>query len=60
VSREFVVEKLVEKLFEAIAGGMPDHLPLQHVSRTISDKLAGKRFLAVLDDVWTEDRVDWE
>nr|AAN23093.1 putative rp3 protein [Zea mays] len=60
VSREFAVEKLVEKLFEAIAGDMSDHLPLQHVSRTISDKLVGKRFLAVLDDVWTEDRVEWE
>ncbi|WVZ91070.1 hypothetical protein U9M48_037290 [Paspalum notatum var. saurae] len=60
VSREFSVEKLVEKLFEAIAGDKPNHLPLQRVSRTISDKLAGKRFLAVLDDVWTEDRVDWE
>ncbi|WVZ91039.1 hypothetical protein U9M48_037266 [Paspalum notatum var. saurae] len=33
---------------------------LLRVSGTISDKLAGKRFLAVLDDVWTEDRVDWE
>ena len=22
--------------------------------------MAGKRFLAVLNDVWTEDRVDWE
>ncbi|KAJ1266088.1 hypothetical protein BS78_08G124300 [Paspalum vaginatum] len=32
----------------------------RRVSRTISDKLAGKTFLAVLDDVWTEDRVDWE
>ncbi|WVZ91040.1 hypothetical protein U9M48_037266 [Paspalum notatum var. saurae] len=60
VSREFSVEKLVEKLFEAIAGDKADHLPLQRVSGTISDKLAGKRFLAVLDDVWTEDRVDWE
>ncbi|PWZ31436.1 Disease resistance protein RGA2 [Zea mays] len=60
VSREFAVEKLVEKLFEAIDGDMSDHLPLQHVSRTISDKLVGKRFLAVLDDVWTEDRVEWE
>ncbi|WVZ91042.1 hypothetical protein U9M48_037266 [Paspalum notatum var. saurae] len=60
VSREFSVEKLVEKLFEAIAGDKPNHLPLQRVSRTILDKLAGKRFLAVLDDVWTEDRVDWE
>ncbi|KAJ1266095.1 hypothetical protein BS78_08G125000 [Paspalum vaginatum] len=60
VSREFAVEKLVEKLFESISGDKPDQLPLQRVSRTISDKLAGKRFLAILDDVWTEDRVDWE
>ncbi|WVZ91036.1 hypothetical protein U9M48_037265 [Paspalum notatum var. saurae] len=60
VSREFSVEKLVEKLFEAIAVDKPNHLPLQRVSRTISDKLTAKRFLAVLDDVWTEDRVDWE
>nr|AAN23086.1 putative rp3 protein [Zea mays] len=60
VSREFAVEKLVEKLFKAIAGDMSDHPPLQHVSRTISDKLVGKRFLAVLDDVWIEDRVEWE
>ena len=35
------------------------------MSRTISDKLAGKRSLAVLDHgwadgVWTEDRADWE
>ncbi|KAL6847280.1 hypothetical protein ACP4OV_023133 [Aristida adscensionis] len=60
VSREFSVEKLVEKLFEAIAGDKSDQLPLQHVSRTISDKLAGKKFLVVLDDVWTEDRIHWE
>jgi type II secretory pathway predicted ATPase ExeA len=60
VSREFVVEKLVEKLFEAIPGEKPNQLPLQHMSRIITDKLAGKRFLLVLDDVWTEDRIHWE
>ncbi|WVZ91073.1 hypothetical protein U9M48_037292 [Paspalum notatum var. saurae] len=60
VSREFFAEKLVEKLFESIGGDRADQLPLQHVSRTISDKLSGKRFLVILDDVWTEDRVDWE
>jgi Leucine-rich repeat (LRR) protein len=60
VSREFDVEKLTEKLFEAIAAEKPDHLPMQRVSSTISDKLAGKKFLAVLDDVWTEDRIHWE
>jgi len=60
VSKGFCVEKLVEKLFEAIADEKPNHLPLQHVSREISVKLAGKRFLLVLDDVWTEDRIHWE
>ncbi|CAN6361618.1 unnamed protein product [Urochloa humidicola] len=60
VSREFSVEKLVEKLFEAISGDRATHLPLQRVSKTISDKLTGKKFLVILDDVWTEDRVDWE
>ncbi|CAL4905517.1 unnamed protein product [Urochloa decumbens] len=60
VSREFAVEKLVEKLFEAIAGDKATHLPLQRVSKTISDYLTGKKFLVILDDVWTEDRVDWE
>lgn len=60
VSREFDVEKLVEKLYEAIPGDKPNHLPLQHVSRTISDKLTGKKFLVVMDDVWTEDHTHWE
>ncbi|KAF8733309.1 hypothetical protein HU200_014913 [Digitaria exilis] len=60
VSREFSVEMLVKKLFEAIADDKPDHLPLQRVSRIISEKLAGKRFLLVLDDVWTENRICWE
>uniref|UniRef100_A0A0D9V1S9 NB-ARC domain-containing protein n=1 Tax=Leersia perrieri TaxID=77586 RepID=A0A0D9V1S9_9ORYZ len=50
VSREFDIEKLVEMLFEAIGGDKPNH----RVSRAISDKLARKRFLAILDDVWTE------
>lgn len=30
------------------------------MSRIISEKLAGKRFLLVLDDVWTENRICWE
>jgi predicted AAA+ superfamily ATPase len=60
VSREFAVEKLVEKLFEAIAGDKHDHLSLQRVTRTISEELFGKKFLLVLDDVWTEDRIHWE
>ncbi|GJM95295.1 hypothetical protein PR202_ga12011 [Eleusine coracana subsp. coracana] len=60
VSREFVVEKLVEKLYEAIDGNKADHHALQRMSRIISDKLTGKKFLLVLDAVWTEDHLQWE
>ncbi|KAK3140113.1 hypothetical protein QOZ80_5AG0396130 [Eleusine coracana subsp. coracana] len=60
VSREFVVENLVKKLFEAIDGDKADHHASQRMSRIISNKLATKKFLLVLDDVWTEDHLQWE
>ena len=57
VSQEFAVQKLVEKLFEAFAENKSDHHPLPHMSKKISEKLSEGRFLLVLDDVWTEDRI---
>jgi len=60
VSQEFAVQKLVEKLFEAFAENKSDHHPLPHMSKKISEKLSEGRFLLVLDDVWTEDRIQWE
>ncbi|XP_062202662.1 disease resistance protein RGA2-like [Phragmites australis] len=60
VSQEFDVEELIKKLFEAISGEKSERYPLQQMSKTILGKLTGKRFLLVLDDVWTEDRIKWE
>ncbi|KAJ1273963.1 hypothetical protein BS78_05G026400 [Paspalum vaginatum] len=60
VSQEFDVEKLVKKLHEAISGEKSECCSLQKMVETISDKLTGKRYLLVLDDVWTEDRIQWE
>ncbi|KAJ1273961.1 hypothetical protein BS78_05G026200 [Paspalum vaginatum] len=60
VSQEFDVEKLVKKLFEAVSGEKSESYPLQQMAKTISDKLTGKRYLVVLDDVWTEDRIQWD
>ncbi|KAJ1256641.1 hypothetical protein BS78_K337500 [Paspalum vaginatum] len=60
VSQEFDVEKLIEKMFEAISGEKSGHYPLQEMTKIISDELSGKRYLLVLDDVWTEDRLQWD
>ncbi|CAD6258549.1 unnamed protein product [Miscanthus lutarioriparius] len=60
VSKEFVVNDLIKKLFEAFADNNPGTHALPYMNQTISDKLKGKRFLLVLDDVWTNSRDEWE
>ncbi|KAL6905721.1 hypothetical protein ACP4OV_003322 [Aristida adscensionis] len=60
VSEDFDVKTLLEKLFESITGEKSEHYPLQKMSKMISDKLIRKRYLLVLDDVWTQDKYSWE
>ena len=60
VSQEFNVEKLIKKLFEAFADNNPGQHAVPYMSKTISEKLTEKRFLLVLDDVWTESQILWE
>ena len=60
VSQDFDVQKLVKKQFEAFADNNPGQHALPYMSKTISDKLTGKRFLLVLDDVWIESQILWE
>jgi len=60
VSKEFVVNDLIKKLFEAFSDNNPGTHALPYMNQTISDKLKGKRFLLVLDDVWTNSRDEWE
>lgn len=60
VSREFNVEKLIGKLFESVSDKESEVHTLQHMSRTISEKLSGRKFRLVLDDIWNKDLRDWE
>jgi Leucine-rich repeat (LRR) protein len=60
VSQEFNFCKLIEKLFEAVTKEKSDKHPFDYISEEISERLNGKRFLLVLDDVWTGDRIQWE
>ncbi|TVU50670.1 hypothetical protein EJB05_02049, partial [Eragrostis curvula] len=60
VSQEFDIEKLIKKLFESIADKDPGQHALPYMSKRIKEELTAKRFLLVLDDVWTECRIQWE
>lgn len=60
VSQEFNVQKLLGKLFESVSDEKSEIHTLQHMSEQISQKLSTRKFLLVLDDVWNEDRHDWE
>ena len=60
VSQEFDVNKLISKLFEAIVGQKSNLHVQQNMLCEISNKLAGKKFLLILDDAWHQDKHDWE
>ncbi|CAD6258248.1 unnamed protein product [Miscanthus lutarioriparius] len=60
VSQEFDVKKLIKKLFDAIPDENSEGLSLMNMARKILDKLTNNRFLLVLDDVWNENRIQWE
>lgn len=60
VSPDFIIEKLIGKLFEAIVEKRSDRHAQQHMINAVSNKLSRKKFLLVLDDAWNEDKHDWE
>ncbi|TVU26297.1 hypothetical protein EJB05_28836, partial [Eragrostis curvula] len=60
VSREFHMEKLISKLFEAITKQKSDIHSQQYMVNEISNKLNGMKFLLVMDDAWHENEDDWE
>ncbi|KAL6595664.1 hypothetical protein ACP70R_048004 [Stipagrostis hirtigluma subsp. patula] len=60
VSQVFDVGKLIKKLFDSFAHDNLGQHELPYLCKRISEYLTGKRFLLVLDDVWTESPIDWE
>ncbi|XP_043694293.1 putative disease resistance protein RGA3 [Telopea speciosissima] len=60
VSTDFNAVRLTSAILESLSkknNNLSDLEPLQHKLR---DELRGKRFLIILDDVWTEKNKDWE
>ncbi|XP_073263971.1 LOW QUALITY PROTEIN: putative disease resistance RPP13-like protein 1 [Populus alba] len=59
VSEDFSVLKLTNVILEAF-GSKPASDNLDQLQLLLKDRLEGKRFLLVLDDVWNEDYAEWD
>ncbi|KAL9992801.1 putative P-loop containing nucleoside triphosphate hydrolase, leucine-rich repeat domain superfamily [Helianthus debilis subsp. tardiflorus] len=60
VSDEFDSFRISKEIFEAMAKVNENLTNLNLLQEALADHLRGKKFLLVLDDVWTESYADWE
>ncbi|WRX22673.1 NB-ARC - like 10 [Theobroma cacao] len=60
VSDDFQVRRLTKKIIGSIDGSPSEVRELDVLQRHLQEKLRGKRFLLVLDDVWSENNEMWD
>ncbi|ESW22946.2 hypothetical protein PHAVU_004G008620 [Phaseolus vulgaris] len=60
VSDHFHVLTVTRTILEAITNQKDDSGNLEMVHKKLKEKLSGKKFLLVLDDVWNERPAEWE
>ncbi|XP_044471494.1 putative disease resistance RPP13-like protein 1 [Mangifera indica] len=59
VSEKFNVTEITKTILESILGHIPDVNDLNNLQVSLKEKLLRKKFLFVLDDIWTENASDW-
>ncbi|XP_052304195.1 putative disease resistance protein RGA4 isoform X2 [Populus trichocarpa] len=59
VSVDFSIQKLTSAIIESSLGTCPDIQQLDTLLRRLQEKLGGKKFLLILDDVWEDDHDNW-
>eukprot|EP00258_Populus_trichocarpa_P029128 XP_024445147.1 putative disease resistance protein RGA4 isoform X2 [Populus trichocarpa] len=59
VSVDFSIQKLTSAIIESIERSSPDIQQLDTLLRRLQEKLGGKKFLLILDDVWEDDHDNW-
>ncbi|XP_068485216.1 putative disease resistance RPP13-like protein 1 [Phaseolus vulgaris] len=60
VSDEFDVFKVSKAILEDVTTSTDDSRDTEMVHRRLKEKLLGKKFLLILDDVWNENQPKWE
>ncbi|KAM0009630.1 putative P-loop containing nucleoside triphosphate hydrolase, leucine-rich repeat domain superfamily [Helianthus debilis subsp. tardiflorus] len=60
VSDEFDIFKISETIYQSVAKENKQFKDINQLQIALKEKLEGKRFLLVLDDVWNENYDDWE
>ncbi|XP_012065611.2 putative disease resistance protein RGA4 [Jatropha curcas] len=60
VSNPFDVKVIVKKILESGTGEKPDNLELNTLKDSLGKIINGKKYLLVLDDIWSEDHEKWD
>ncbi|KAK4426599.1 putative disease resistance protein RGA1 [Sesamum alatum] len=60
VSDDFSIQRVVKAIIESIDGGVCNISDLDPLQRCLQERLRGKMFLLVLDDVWNEKHELWD
>ncbi|GAB4832216.1 hypothetical protein Ancab_040260 [Ancistrocladus abbreviatus] len=59
VSDVFDVKEIIKKILKSTTNSDPGNLEMDQLQRQLREKISGKKYLLVLDDVWNEDRSKW-
>ena len=60
VSQEYDVLRITKSILEAVTSSASDSDNLDLLQVSLKNSLMGRKFLIVLDDVWSENYVDWD
>ncbi|XP_058108849.1 putative disease resistance protein RGA3 [Magnolia sinica] len=60
VSEDFDVKRITKSIIQSATGTGCESLDLDQLQRRLHEMLHGKRFLLVLDDIWSEDSEKWD
>nr|CAD1828976.1 unnamed protein product [Ananas comosus var. bracteatus] len=60
VSHDFDSRRLIRSIVESVTGAKFDLTSMESMQHSLVERLGGRRFLLVLDDVWNENSEKWD